>query len=204
MPCGSGSSKRCRGLLRAAWALLPLTLGPTLADRLHDWENAIRTAASAMLWIGWAAVAVASCVALPACLAVVASRGRPRRSSSVVPRERSRRARRRRRRRRGRRDPRAAEWFLNGPAYANERRYPLGMPGPTSCWAAVVGGGGRRWSARRRPSCCSPAVSTSRARSWPSSAAAPRRGRRPGALRPDAALGGVRSGRNGAARPDDA
>ncbi len=126
-------------LLRVAWGLLPVTLGPTLADRLHDWESAIRFAASAMLWIGWAVVAVASCVALPACLAVVgvgvcaavAVGGAAQALGALVAVGAAAAAA----------QSATVEWFLNGPAYANERRYPLGIPGPIvvlPLWLAVV------------------------------------------------------------------
>ena len=57
-------------IVRALWASLPVALGPTLATRLDPWEISTRTTASVLLWVGWAVVAVATCAALPACLAV--------------------------------------------------------------------------------------------------------------------------------------
>ena len=118
--------------LRAAWAVLPLVVGSALADRLDGWNTGARTAASVLLWGGWAAVAVATCVALPVSLAVVrvgvaaglAASALARTPGVVVAVIAAAIAAR----------PEAAEWFVNGPAYANERRYPLRVPG------AVVAG----------------------------------------------------------------
>jgi hypothetical protein len=126
-------------VLRVAWALLPVTLGPGLADRLHDWENSTRFAASAMLWVGWAAVAIASCIALPACLVVVGVGvcsavvigGAAKSFGALVAVAAASAAT----------GPETVEWFLNGPAYANERRYPLRIPGPiviVPLWLAVA------------------------------------------------------------------
>lgn len=115
-------------LMRALWASLPLVLGPALADDLDGWERRVRTAASLLLWTGWAAVAVAMCVALPACLAIVrvgtaaavpiggATTSGWTALALFVTAIAAR--------------PQTAEWFVNGPAYANERRFPLKAPGP--------------------------------------------------------------------------
>ncbi|HUR76365.1 MAG TPA: hypothetical protein VMZ22_00320 [Acidimicrobiales bacterium] len=115
-------------VLRAAWASLPFALGPALADLLSEWDSASRTAASLLLWTGWAAVAVATCVAMPMCLAVVrvgagvavvagALARTPGALLAILAAGAAAR-------------PEAALWFVNGPAYANERRYPLRVPGP--------------------------------------------------------------------------
>ncbi|MEY2425874.1 MAG: hypothetical protein QOI61_1446 [Actinomycetota bacterium] len=126
-------------VLRVAWAVLPLAMGPTLSDRLHEWDSSTRLAASAMLWVGWALVAIATCVALPACLAVVAvgviaavvigAVGlAPGALVAVVAASAAANAE-------------TVEWFVNGPAYANERRYPLRIPGPIlvlPVWLAVA------------------------------------------------------------------
>lgn len=115
-------------MLRAAWASLPFALGPALADLLSEWDSASRTAASLLLWTGWAAVAVATCVAMPMCLAVVrvgagvavvagALARTPGALLAILAAGAAAR-------------PEAALWFVNGPAYANERRYPLRVPGP--------------------------------------------------------------------------
>ncbi len=129
--------------------MLPITLGVVLADRLNGWEIPTRTTASILLWVAWAAVAVATVVPTPASLAVVrvgAAAGGfvtaiamgygssfvggvfPLVAIAVASR------------------PEIAEWFVNGPAYANERRFPLRTPGPLllgPVWLAgivVVGG----------------------------------------------------------------
>jgi hypothetical protein len=114
--------------LRAAWALLPVVAGTAFADRLDSWDAGARTAAAVLLWGGWAAVAIASCAALPASLAVVrvgvaaglAACALARTPAVIVAVIAAAIAAR----------PEAAEWFVNGPAYANERRYPLRVPGP--------------------------------------------------------------------------
>lgn len=114
-------------VLRAAWAALPVTLGPTLADRMNDWDHATRTAGSLMLWIGWAGVAVATFVALPVCLAVTrlgvasavvisAVSVAPGAVVAVIAAGAASR-------------PEIAEWYVNGAAYPNEQRYPLRVPG---------------------------------------------------------------------------
>ena len=115
-------------VVRVAWALLPIVLGPALAERLHDWDSGARAAASVMLWAGWAAVAVATCVALPVCLVIVrvgvaagvvggAAARTPGAVAAVVAAAIAAR-------------PELGEWFVNGPAYVNERRFPLRAPGP--------------------------------------------------------------------------
>ena len=113
--------------LRVAWALLPVVAGSAIADRLDGWDTGARTAASVLLWGGWAAVAIASCVALPAMMVVVrigvaagvGVTAAARTPGVVVAILAAAIAAR----------PEASEWFVNGPAYANERRYPLRAPG---------------------------------------------------------------------------
>lgn len=113
--------------LRVAWALLPVVAGSAIADRLDGWDTGARTAASLLLWGGWAAVAIATCVALPALLVVVrigvaagvgvtAAARTPGVVVAIIAAAIAAR-------------PEASEWFVNGPAYANERRYPLRAPG---------------------------------------------------------------------------
>lgn len=136
-------------VLRAAWAVLPVTAGVALADQLDGWQRAPRTTASILLWLGWAVVAIATVAPYPAALAVVrvgafaaafvvgiavAYGGAgvaalfPIVALAVSLR------------------PEVAEWFVNGPAYANEHRFPLRIPGPLllgPVWLAgivVVGG----------------------------------------------------------------
>lgn len=145
--------------LRGAWAALPVTLGPTLADRMNDWDHATRTAGSLLLWIGWAGVATATFVALPICLVVIRLGGAaaivvsavaaaPGALIAVVAAGAAAR-------------PEIAEWYVNGPAYPNERRYPLRIPaalllGPLWIAAGLVVGvpaaavlllAGRNWVA---------------------------------------------------------
>ena len=106
---------------------MPVVAGSAIADRLDGWETGARTAASVLLWGGWAVVAIATCVALPAALVVVrvgvaaavvvcASARAPGVVAAIAAAAIAAR-------------PEAAEWFVNGPAYANERRYPLRAPG---------------------------------------------------------------------------
>ncbi len=113
--------------MRAVWAVLPSLLGSALADALDGWTTGPRNAASAMLWLGWAAAAVATCVPMPVCLAAVrvgvgaavfvgAVAQSPATVVAVVAAAVAAR-------------PEVAEWFVNGPAYANEHRYPLRAPG---------------------------------------------------------------------------
>ena len=137
-------------LLRAAWAALPFVAGPGLADALHPWSDSVRTVASVGLWAGWAVVLVATLVPHP--IALTAFRiGAPAGfvASAMAALD-------------GARAPAAVLWwvvvlgvaflpetamtFVNGPAYPNERRYPLRVAGPLLlgplelAWAVVVGG----------------------------------------------------------------
>jgi hypothetical protein len=114
-------------VLRAAWASLPLTVGAAVSDGLHDWSSGARTAASAMVWLGWGLVAVATCLATPAALvgvrvgtaaglAISAAAASPGVLVALIAGGVAAR-------------PEIAEWYVNGPAYPNERRYPLRVPG---------------------------------------------------------------------------
>jgi hypothetical protein len=113
--------------LRAAWALVAVVVGSPLAHRLDGWDTGARTAASLLLWAGWAAIAIATCVAWPVSLAVVrvgvaagvAVSAAARTPGVIVAVVAAAIAAR----------PEAGEWFVNGQAYANERRYPLRVPG---------------------------------------------------------------------------
>jgi hypothetical protein len=137
-------------ILRAWWAALPFTAGPAFADALHGAAVPVRTLASVGLWAGWAIGLAATLVAHPLALtalrvlapaavvaAVVAALGQ---GSSAL----------------------AVAWTavaaalalapdtgmlcVNGPAYPNERRFPLRAPGPLLlgpielAWAIVVAG----------------------------------------------------------------
>jgi hypothetical protein len=138
--------------LRGLWAVLPFTVWPALGAALRPDAHAVRTTAALAGWVVWGAVLVATMVPSPLALtalrcvapAVVgaavaaAATGRPSvlattgavAWSAVV----------------------AAAVFLpgtavlcvNGPAYPNERRFPLVAPGPLLvgpielAWAVMV------------------------------------------------------------------
>ena len=56
------------GGLRAAWVLLPLALGPAVAEALHDLSPGPRSTASIALWLLWAVGLTVTLVPLPATL----------------------------------------------------------------------------------------------------------------------------------------
>jgi len=56
------------GGLRAAWVLLPLTLGPAVAEALHDLSPGPRSTASIALWLLWAVGLTVTLVPLPVTL----------------------------------------------------------------------------------------------------------------------------------------
>lgn len=117
-------------IVRVLWATLPLTIGPAVAETLDPRSPAVRTTASVGLWGVWAVVVLATLVphplgltalrmAAPAAV-VVALAGGPSAVAvaaallvcgvAFL--------------------PETAMPFVNGPAYPNERRYPLRPPGP--------------------------------------------------------------------------
>ena len=131
-------------IVRAAWAVLPFATGPAFAAALDDRSSAVRTVGSLGLWAVWGAALCASLVLHPLALTVL----RCVAPAGVV----------------------AAVWsgdafavaftlvtlvvsflpetgvaFVNGPAYPNERRFPLRVPGPLLlgplllAWALTVG-----------------------------------------------------------------
>ena len=136
-------------MLRVAWAVLPFVAGPGLADGLDGWDTQVRTAASVGLWVGWAVVLLATLVPHPVALTVLRIGAPAGAVASTVAAMNGGRA------------PAALLWWLlvlavaflpetalgyvNGPAYPNERRYPLRVPGPLLLgplelsWAVVVG-----------------------------------------------------------------
>lgn len=139
-------------MLRIAWVALPFTAGPALATALHHHPH-IRTASSVALWAVWAVCLVATLVAHPISLTVLrvvtpaalvalvaaVAEGHASTGALIV----------------GLIDtvvvtalaflPATALVFVNGPAYANERRFPLAVPGPLLfgplplAWALAVG-----------------------------------------------------------------
>jgi len=137
-------------ILRAWWAALPFTAGPAFADALHGADVAVRTVASVGLWVGWAMGlaatfvphplslttlrALAPAAAVAAVVAAVDAEGWPIAvawtavATSLVL------------------APDAGMVCVNGPAYPNERRFPLRAPGPLLvgpielAWALAVAG----------------------------------------------------------------
>lgn len=129
--------------LRLTWALLPFTVGAGLADALAERSRDVQVAGSALAWAVWAVVLVATLVPHPVSLTVVrvaapaalcvgvwsgtllGAVGGVGAVGVAFPAE-------------------AAVVFVNGPAYANERRFPLRPPGflllgtVELAWAVVV------------------------------------------------------------------
>ena len=56
------------GGLRAAWVVLPLALGPAVAEALHDLSPGPRSTASTALWLLWAVGLTVTLVPLPVAL----------------------------------------------------------------------------------------------------------------------------------------
>ena len=130
--------------LRAAWAVLPFTVGSALADALADRSRAVQVAASSLAWVAWAAVVVGTLVphpvsltavrvAAPAALAAAAWTGSAVALVAAIVVVGIAFA------------AETAVHFVNGPAYPNERRFPLRPPGmllfgPLEvAWASAVG-----------------------------------------------------------------
>jgi hypothetical protein len=141
-------------VLRATWAVLPLTAGPALASGLDGRSGAVQTVAAVGLWAGWAVVLLATLVPHPvgltalrlvapaAVVLVVAAvlAGDTSTGAAVA----------------GLAStavacalafaPETGMLFVNGPAYPNERRYPLRIPAPLLfgpvplAWAITLGG----------------------------------------------------------------
>lgn len=127
-------------VVRAVWAVLPFTVGPVLAKALSETSSPVRTLASVALWTAWALGMLAACVPHPLALTVLrvmapagavlavgaALWDHPSALAvgwSVVVAAWSF-------------SPAFGEWCVNGPAYPNERRYPLRAPGPVAAGVA--------------------------------------------------------------------
>jgi hypothetical protein len=140
-------------LIRVGWLALPFAAGPAFGTALHPHSEAVRVTAAVVLWAGWAVVLVGTLVPHPlgltalrlcapaAALAAVvaAATGRPSvlaagaaiavTALDVVLAM----------------APSTAVAYVNGPAYPNERRFPLRPPGPLLLgplelsWAVVIG-----------------------------------------------------------------
>jgi hypothetical protein len=120
-------------LLRGLWVALPFTVGPALADTLDSAGDPVRTVASLGLWVGWSVGVAATLVAHPVTLTglrvlapavVVASLaaavdGAPSALAVVWALVTAAWAF----------TPGIGATWVNGPAYPNERRYPLRAPG---------------------------------------------------------------------------
>lgn len=123
--------------LRGAWAVLPLLAGPAFAAALDPTSGAVRTTGSVALWVVWAATLLATLVPAPVTLTLVrivapaappaaawaALTGRPSSAAAVM----------------GVAStvvaaalalaPAIGRAFVNAPAYPNERRHLLRLPG---------------------------------------------------------------------------
>lgn len=140
-------------VLRVAWATLPFAVGPALAAALDARSDAVGLTASVGLWAVWSVVEVATLVPHPVSLTVVrvgapaalaaallavvdghastiAAAGAMAAAAVLVGTTFL---------------PETAMPFVNGPAYPNERRFPLRVPGPLVlgsvevAWVLVVG-----------------------------------------------------------------
>ncbi|MFN2606885.1 MAG: hypothetical protein ABR511_03160 [Acidimicrobiales bacterium] len=152
-------------LVGALWAALPFTAGPALADALSGASRPVQLVASAGLWLGWAAGMLAAAVPHPVALTALRVLS-PGVVAAVVAGAAG-----------GHPSALAAGWSVvvtawayspvvgarcvNGPAYPNERRFLLRVPGPllfgplALAWMLAVAGAGagplllaaRRWVA---------------------------------------------------------
>lgn len=131
-------------LVRAAWVVLPFTVGAALAAELDGRSSGVRNTGTVLAWTAWAAVVVATLVAHPVGLtvlrmaapaALVAALFEPTvlgvTSAAVAVLLAF--------------APETGRHFVNGPAYPNEARYPLRVPGPllfgplALAWLATLG-----------------------------------------------------------------
>lgn len=124
-------------VVRVVWAVLPVVAGPAFADAFDGRSRAVQLVGSVGLWAGWAIVLCASLVLHPlsltllragapaAVLAAVATgfagTGAGAAAVAVVAGVVASLVALL---------PEVATAFVNGPAYPNERRFPLRAPGP--------------------------------------------------------------------------
>ena len=151
---GTGPASRLSPwALRMVWATLPLAAGPRLAAALDPRSPAVRSVASVGLWAGWAIVMFASLLPRPVALTALRV-GVPAGAGAVGAALVSRRG--------STFEALAAlvaviaatglafsvpvgMAFVNGPAYADERRFPLRPPGAVLlgpvelAWGLAVG-----------------------------------------------------------------
>jgi hypothetical protein len=138
--------------IRVAWAALPLTVGPSVGEALHDRSTAVGTVGGALAWALWAGVLVAvlvprttSLTALRAAVPVVAGASAWATTqveisaaevvalgwSAVLVLVAF--------------APSTGQTFVNGSAYGDEQRMPLRPPAPllagpvVLAWAALAG-----------------------------------------------------------------
>jgi hypothetical protein len=141
-------------LLRAAWVALPFTAGAAAGAGLHPYSEPVRQAAAVLLWAGWATVLIGTLVPWPVgltALRIAAPAAAVMSGAAVVTNRPSVAA-----------SvlavastliavvvsftPSAGRLYVNGGAYADERRFPLAVPGPLLfgplplAWALTVGG----------------------------------------------------------------
>ena len=145
-------------VLRAAWVALPFSAGAAFGAALHPYSEPVRLTATALLWAGWAVVLVGTLVPAPVgltALRLVAPAAAAGAVAAAVTDRPSTLA-----------TllaltttlialvlaftPATGRLFVNGPAYPDERRFPLAVPGPLLlgplelAWAVAVGRSGRR------------------------------------------------------------
>ena len=137
-------------ILRFWWAALPFTCGPALADALEPASAPVRTLASIALWAGWASGLAATVVLHPVSLTAIRVLA-PAATAATIAAAVGDGA-----------SVLAVAWsavatalalapdagvlWVNGPAYPNERRFPLRAPAPlllgpvVLAWAVAVAG----------------------------------------------------------------
>lgn len=138
--------------LRAVWALLPLLAGPGFAAALDPTSGTLRATASLALWVVWAVTLLATLVPAPPTLTLLrivapaaplaagwaAATGRPSAvaaAGAVVGTVAAAAVAL---------APAIGRAFVNAPAYPNERRHLLRLPGPLAlgpvplAWAVTV------------------------------------------------------------------
>lgn len=135
--------------LRVAWGVLPFTAGPALVDALDAHSGPVQVVGSVGLWAVWALVLLATLVPHPVSLtavrcatpagavaavaAAVAGHGTPLAVSTAALAMAVAFL------------PETGAVFVNGPAYPNERRFPLRAPAPlllgvlAVVWALALG-----------------------------------------------------------------
>ncbi len=137
-------------ILRVWWVVLPFTAGPAFAHALRDADSSVQAVASVGLWLGWAVGLAATLVPHPISLttlrvvapaavvgAVIAAVGSEASVLAVAWTAVGAALAF---------APDTGIWCVNGPAYPNERRFPLRAPGALLvgpielAWALAVAG----------------------------------------------------------------